>query len=144
MKKILLGAFYASQGVGNLVLGLLFIRGGLGVGGVFVDIFLRPLFVAVSCLSLLAALSLFLRRENLAQVFGEVSSVFFCMFYGMVAVGLSSYPYIGLSQSFLASIMLILLSIVIIVLNVLSVFVLRYKKEGRRMKNDEGGGLRKL
>jgi hypothetical protein len=135
MKRTLLGAFYFLQGLGNIAFGLFFIRGGLGGGGAFVDVFLRPLFVAVSCLSLLAALGLLLRRENLAQVSGELSSFFFCMFYGSVALSIYGYrPSLSVS-----ALIVFFLSIVIIVLNVLSIFVLRYKKEGRSMKDDEAG-----
>jgi len=127
MKKILLGTFYTLQGLGNLILGLFFIKGGRGAIGVAIDIVIKPTILFVSCLSLFTALTLFLprarklRREGWSLFLGIVTSVLFGMFY--VWIALISYSEIVRHYSSYAAIVL-LISLIIVVLNTVSVFFL--------------------
>jgi len=128
MKKILLGTFYTLQGLGNLILGFFFpIKGARGQIAFAIDIFIRPSILFVSCLSLFIALTLFLpqarklRREGWSLVLGMFTSVLFGMFYGLAA--LFVYSEIMRHYSSYAAIVL-LISLIIVVLNTVSVFFL--------------------
>ena len=123
--KWIIGAFYILQGLGNLILRL-YIRvdvapGGSGGAAAGMEILIKSFLLFVSCLSLLTALTLFLRREDWAQVFGVVSSVLFGMFYGFLAI----LP---------VFIVVRLLSLVIVILNVVSFFFLEIENENRQRR----------
>ena len=122
MKKILLGTFYTLQGLGNLILGLFFIKGGRGAIGVAIDIVIKPTILFVSCLSLFIALTLFLpRARELSRVLGIVTSVLFGFFYGRMA--LIGYSRIVEQYSSRDAIVL-LLCLIIVILNAVSFFFL--------------------
>jgi len=121
MKNVLMGSFYTLQGLGNLVLGLFFIRGGLGGGGFAAEIFTKGFLLFTSGLSLLTALTLFSRRKKWAQVPGLVSSFFFCMFY--VSMAFTSYSVI-VRQYYLSAAIWLMLSILIVILNAVCVLFL--------------------
>jgi len=122
MKKVLLGVFYTLQGLGNLVLGLFFVSGGLGGGGFAMEIIIRSFLVFVSCLSLFTSLTLFLRLEKWAQTSGKVSSVLFGAFY--VWMAFISYSEIA-RQYYINAVLWLLISIVIVALNVVSIISMR-------------------
>jgi len=122
--KVLLIAFYTVQGIGNFMLGLA-VRvdvspGGPGGFAVGMEIMIKSFLVFASCLSLFTALVLFLRREDWALVLGIVSSVLFSLFYGLLAI-------------FQAPIAIVvrLLCLVIVFLNVVSIFFLASLESGR-------------
>ena len=115
--KWIIGAFYTLQGLGNLILGL-YIRvdvapGGSGGVAAGMENMIKSSLAFASCLSLLTALTLFLRREDWALVLGVVSSVLFSMFYGFLVV----------LQAPIA-IVVRLLCLVIVILNAVSTFQL--------------------
>jgi len=123
MRKILLGAFYALQGLGNLVMALL-ITGSRPVG---LEMMVKAFLGVASCLSLLTALSLFLprvrefTREDLPFVFGFWTSVLFGLFYGFMA--LIGYSHV-VQQYYSRDAIVLLLSLIIVVLNAVSVWLL--------------------
>jgi len=121
MKKVLIGAFYALQGLGNLVIGLFFTSGGLGGGGFFVEILIKNFLLLASCLSVFTALTLFLKREKWAQEFGRASSFLFGSFYAWMALGSLS---VIAPQYYIEVAILLLLSTLIVALNIVSVFFL--------------------
>lgn len=131
LKKILVGTFYALQGLGHLIYALFIFRiesahGGGGVAGL--EIMTRTFLEVTSCLSLLTALSLFLprarelRREDRSVVLGTVTSVLFGWYYGwwMVLIG---NTYI-VKQYYSPAVIVLLLMLMIVVLNVVSVWLL--------------------
>jgi len=132
MRKILLGAFYALQGLGNLIFALFIFglegsEGAPGGGITGLEIMTKTFLEVVSCLSLLTALTLFMlqarkiRSEKWSLVLGMLTSVFFGLFYLFLA--LMGYSAIGGQYSSLAAIVL-LLSLIILVLNAVSVVFL--------------------
>ena len=123
IKKVWLIAFYILQGLGNIIRGLFFVKvdafphGTVAVG---MEIMIRSFLIFVSCLSLLTALFLFLRREDWALVLGIMSSVLFILFYGVLAI--FQWP---------IAIIVRLIYWAIVVLNTVSMFVLASLKSGR-------------
>jgi len=126
MKRKLLGAFYTLQGLSNFVLTLFFITGGAGGGGFFAEILVKGFLLLASCLSVFAALTLFLKRDNWARVLGGISSFFFGAFY--MEIALMSYS--GITQKYYSGAAIgLLLSISIVLLNAVSFFSLYKMRE---------------
>jgi hypothetical protein len=122
MKRILVGAFYALQGLVNLVMALF-----LGSRVVGLEMMIKAFLGVASCLSLLTALTLFspqahkLGREDSPLFFGLVTSVLFGLFY--VWMTLIGYSHVVEQYSSRDAIVL-LLSLIIVVLNAVSVSLL--------------------
>jgi hypothetical protein len=141
MKRILVGAFYASQGLGNLVMALFLIKGWYVAG---LAMMIRPFLEVASSLSLFTALTLFLpqahrfrskmfsvlmlswlqtrelRPMSLSWVLGAWTSSLFGLFYVFVAL----FSYIFINQYSSLAIIILLPSLLIVVLNAVSVFFL--------------------
>ncbi len=126
--------FYAIQGVGRLVLGLFFVVGGPGGGGFAMEVIIRGFLVFSSCLSLLTALTLYLRRGNWSQVLGEVSSLLLGGFYAWIAFGIAESIVFSAQQTTLQyyrTLAALFLNILIVVLNGVSVLHLHGKAESK-------------
>ena len=127
IERMLVGIFYTLQGFGNLLFGLL-VKGGLGGVGYIMEIAVKGFLVFASCLSLVTALLLFLRRENWARVFGIVSSVLLGLFYFSIAFGIAEFFAFGIAQQvaqqYYSATAGLLLSVAIVFLNVVSVIFL--------------------
>ncbi len=118
MKKVLLGAFYTLQGLCNLILGWQSLTHN-GTPQIVIPMGLFLVFA--SCLSLFAALTLFLRREVLAESWGIISSFLFILFYGWIAL----ISYSGIMRHYYSrAAIVLLLSMVIVVLNAASILSL--------------------
>jgi len=126
MKKVLVGTFYILQGIGNFILGLsTSVEGSYGApGGVLagLEIMIKTFLVFVSCLSLITALILFLKLEDWSLNVGIITSAFFCMFYGWMA--LISYNNLVRPHDITRSAFWLMISIIIVVLNALAPFFL--------------------
>jgi len=117
MKKLSVSTFYTMQGLGNLILGF-YTRvdgsyGAPGGGLAGLENTIRSVLFFASCLSLVTALVLSLRLEDWALPLGEITSVFFGLFYG----------YLLILQAPI-TVVVRLLSLLIVVLNAVSVFFL--------------------
>ncbi len=117
MKKVLVGTFYTLQGVGNLIFALSFFTSG---GDPRVGFALGFFLLVPSFSSLLAVLLLFLRREDWAVAWGKLSSVLFIFFYGLMVR--NAYDNIVRGITFTITLFWLIVSLIIVVLNVVSVF----------------------
>jgi uncharacterized membrane protein len=124
IQKVLVGLFYALQGLIHVWLFFIIrVVGSLGApGGVLygLEIMIRSYFVLASCFSLLTVLTLFLKREERALNLGIITLVLFGLFYGFDVIA----RYYDIARGYYISytVTRLLLSLIIVVLNVVSVF----------------------
>jgi hypothetical protein len=130
MKKVLVGTFYTLQGVGNLIFALSFFTSG---GDPRVGFALGFFLLLPSISSLLAVLLLFLRREDWALAWGKLSSVLFIFFYGLMVR--NAYDNIVRGITFTITLFWLIVSLIIVVLNVVSVFGLYNFAESKRIQH---------
>jgi len=122
MKKLLVGTFYILQGICHLILFVFPIRVGATNGGGMagLEIMLRGFFALVCGFSLLTGLLLFLEKKDLALRLGFTASVLFILFWGISII--DSYYSIVLGHYVYHYSILLMISLIIVVLNVVSVF----------------------
>jgi hypothetical protein len=133
MKRTLLGTFYTLQGIGNLTFGLL----ALISDYIFGFLIAAPLALA-SCLSILTALLLFLGLKYwacnyLAWYSGIASSSLFILFYVFLITGSSSNIQMGYYVYHYS--ILLMVSLIIVVLNVVSMIGLYSFAESKRIRD---------
>ena len=121
MKRMLLGAFYTLQGIGNLTFAfLLFISPGGRPAGIGFIIGALPFLASI--FSLIAAFELFKKREDWGSSMGKLSSVLFIFFYGWMVR--NAYDNIVRGYHVYHYAILLMVSLIIVVLNALSIFFL--------------------
>jgi len=125
-KKSLIGLFYFLQGLGNLVLGLFYIRvdvsyGGSGGAAAGMEILIKSSLVFGSLFSFGAVLALCFEFKTLTKFCGVVSSLVFGLFYGAIGLLLSS---VIRSQFSLQTAGWLLLSVVLVILNLVAILSL--------------------
>jgi hypothetical protein len=91
MKNILLGLFYALQGLVNIILAVFFIRvdvsyGGSGGVAAGLTILFQSFLVVVSGFCFITVLAISLKNKIGAAAFGILSSFLLMMFYILLAV----------------------------------------------------------
>lgn len=119
-KEVFLSSFYTLQGLGNLILALFVIRvdvarGGAGGVAAGMEFMIKCFLVFVSSLSFLTALTLSVGLEEWAPVLGIACSVLFSLFYGFLVL--------------LPITVVRLASLLIVFLNVISIFLLQESTE---------------
>jgi hypothetical protein len=135
---VLVGAFYVLQGMCHLIVFVFpiivrgFNGGSIAVLGITIGIFGLNYFGLASGLSFLTALLLFLERKNLALRLGITGSGLLILFYGFLII--TSHLYIVLGDVYHYSIFLII-SLIIVVLNVVSVFGLYRLAKDKRIRD---------
>jgi len=141
MKKVLVGTFYVLQGICHLIVFVFpiivtgFNRGSIAALGITIGIFGLNYFGLASGLSFLTALLLFLKRKNLALRLGITGSGLLILFYGFLIT--MSHPYIvlGYYPSVYHYCIFLMISLIIVVLNVVSVFGLYRLAKDKRIRD---------
>ncbi len=138
MKKVLVGTFYVLQGICHLIVFVFLIivtgfnGGSMAALEAMIGVFGLNYFGLASGLSFLTALLLFLKRKDLALRLGITGSGLLILFYGFLIT--MSYPFIvlGYYPSVYHYSIFLMISLIIVVLNVVSVFGLyRLAKDKR-------------
>jgi hypothetical protein len=123
MKRVLVGLFYTLQGLIHLWLSLIVrVTGSEGSGAALVglEIMTRSFLVLASCFSFFTVFFLFLKRKSHALFWGLITSVLFNVFS---AIGvMASCSAIASGYNVLYSVAMLLTSLIIMVLNAVSVF----------------------
>jgi len=132
MKKVLFGLFYVVQGIGNLIFALLsFMHPPFGF-----TFGILPFFGSI--LSIVAVLLLLRKDEESALSSGIASSFLYGIFYGLMAVvnwGMLTNP--GeihpdfRQQTYTFHLVSLPLSIIIVELNIISIFILYKSKKDK-------------
>jgi len=141
MKKVLVGTFYVLQGICHLIVFVFsiivtgFNRGSIAALGITIGFFGLNYFGLASGLSFLTALLLFLKRKDLALRLGITGSGLLILFYGFLIT--MSHPYIvlGYYPSVYHYCIFLMISLIIVVLNVVSVFGLYRLAKDKRIRD---------
>jgi len=140
MKKVLVGTFYILQAICHLIVFVfpIRVRGFNGGGMAGLEIMIRYYFALASCLSILAALLLFLGLKYwacnyLAKYAGIASSSLFILFYVFLITGSSSNIQMGYYVYHYS--ILLMVSLIIVVLNVVSMIGLYSFVESKRIRD---------